>query len=180
MGGPALLAGLATAFLSVSPTTHLSAQTMQTLTSSRLLRGEDTLAVRVEFGGGRFTLTPATGNVLYRARLEYLEDRVRPRFEYDREIRFLLVGIGGIRGRNRGGGGSRVNFNFDGPPQRLDLQLSPRVITDLSLTLGAVQSDVDLGGLALSRVELKGGASETTVGFSRANRAACESLKVMV
>jgi hypothetical protein len=176
MGG--WLAAAVVGVLSLHPVIRLSAQSLQTMTSSRLLRGEDTIAVRVEFGGGRFTLTPSADNVLYRARLEYLEGRVRPRFEYDRENRSLLVGIGGIRGQRRS---SRVNFDFDnGPPQRLDLQLSPSVITDLSLTLGAVQTDVDLGGLALSRVELKGGASETTVGFSRPNRATCQNLRVMV
>jgi hypothetical protein len=52
--------------------------------------------------------------------------------------------------------------------------LSPRVDLTLDLTLGAVDADVELGGLRVTRLNVKTGASRAVVRFSQPNASRCE------
>jgi hypothetical protein len=52
--------------------------------------------------------------------------------------------------------------------------LSPAVDLSLDLTLGAVNADVELGGLRVNNLHLKTGASRTTLRFSQPNAVRCE------
>jgi hypothetical protein len=136
---------------------------LRTVSMSRQLEDEDEVRVHVQYGAGEFSVRSMDAGLLYRMSLEYDEDRYEPVAEY--EDHMLQVGIESIRNglgrRNRDGG-------------RLDLELARGVPMDLDLEFGAVQADVDLGGLALTGLELSTGASESTIDVSEPSTASME------
>jgi hypothetical protein len=142
---------------------------MRTVSMSRQLEDEDEVRVSVEYGAGRFSVRSMDTGLLYRMSLEYDEDRYEPVAEY--EDHTLEVGIESIRNgfgrRHRDGG-------------RLDLELARGVPMDLDLEFGAVQADVDLGGLALTGLELSTGASESTIDVSEPSTASMETARFEV
>ena len=152
--------------------TAAPAQTYRTLTESRRLGGEQELRVNVGFGVGHFELSPMNGNDLYRVGLVYDAERFEPEVRY-RESRNALYA--GVDGRGRGG----MNHK-GGTEQRLDLALSNRVPIHLRLEFGAVEADLELGGLSLTGVHIQTGASETELRFSEPNRTVCETLRIEV
>ncbi len=153
-----------------------AAQTWQTFTGSRQMHGESTLAVDVQYGAGRFHLAPGTNRALYRFQMSYDEERFTPIHEYDADASVLRLGM-----RGRDGAGLRVNLGDrrrDRQPASLDVALSPDVPLSLNIEMGAVESDLELGGLQLRRVTYKTGASSSTVRFSRSNAMACDDLSL--
>jgi hypothetical protein len=140
-----------------------AAAQLRTVSMSRQIEDAGEVQVSVEYGAGEFTVRSIDNGLLYRMNLEYDEDRYEPVAEYaDHE---LDVGIESIRDgfgrRNRDGG-------------RLDLELARGVPMDLDLEFGAVRADVDLGGLALTRLDLSTGASESTIDVSEPSTGAME------
>jgi hypothetical protein len=136
----------------------LTAQSWRTVTMSRQRSGEDDLRVRVSYGAGRLTVRPADEGLLYRMQLRYDEDVFEPRAEY--EGRTLHLGVENVAnsfrmGKRQGGD--------------MDLLLARDLPMDLDLEFGAVRADVDLGGIAMTRLQLKTGASESTVDVSMPN-----------
>ena len=150
------------------------AQDYRTAAESRQRRGEEALVVNVQFGVGEFRLRPGPERVLYRVNLRYDARAFEPVSDYDADTRRLRVGVEGLNHR-----GNRINYS-DMPEQRLDLELSPAVPTELDLAFGAGAADIELGDLSLRQIDIKGGASETVVRFSRPNRIACQRLTFQV
>jgi hypothetical protein len=149
-----------------------SAQTWRTVTSARQLHGEHDLAVHVEYGAGRFRLRPGAEGELYRLEMRYDEEKFTPVRSYDAAAGTLQLGV---HGRD----GVRVSLGDNGhddEPPYLDLALSPDIPLTLDLELGAVESNVDLGGLALRSVRYRTGASDTRLTFDRPNPVACDEL----
>ncbi len=152
------------------------AQDYRTATESRQRRGEEALVVNVRFGVGEFRLRPGPDRMLYRMNLRYDARAFEPVSDYDAGTRRLRVGVEGLNHR-----GNRVNHaDMPEQKQRLDLELSPAVPTELDLAFGAGAADIELGDLSLRQIDIKGGASETVVRFSRPNRIACERLTFQV
>jgi len=156
----------------VAAAVPLRAQTWRNLTSSRQRHGETSLAVDVSYAVGEFRLAAAPEGTLYRMDLRYDEDRFTPVRAYDPDEGRLVLGI---RGPARG-----VNLGWRDGEQlpSLDVSLSPDVPLALNLDLGAVRSDVDLGGLLLTRLRYRTGASETELRFSSPNAGDCDELRL--
>jgi hypothetical protein len=150
------------------------AQDMRVTSASRQRGNEADLSVGVSFGAGRFLLRPGPEGILYRARLRYDAEVFEPVIRYDAASRHVRLGIEGLRGRGRGW--DRDNL----PEQRLEVELSPAVPTDLVLEFGGGTADVNLGGLSVRRAHLKAGAAETTVRFDQPNRVRCDELSFEV
>ncbi len=148
----------------------LQAQSWKTVTMSRRISTERELDVRVTYGAGRFELGPADAGVLYRMQLRYDEEHFEPVSEY-RDGR-LRVGIDDT--------GGRINLSKGEDSGELTLRLAPDLPMDLRLECGAVKANVDLGGLSLSNLEFKTGASDTDLVVSELNpiRLGNASLKV--
>jgi len=146
------------------------AQRMRTMTSARQLQGEGRVNVALQYGAGRLRVSPTRGDLLYRMELRYDDARVRPVSEYDRAAGRLKLGVEGRDHRGRGRG--------DDDEQHATIELTPRVPMELSLTFGAGEADVELGGLALTDVHVQTGASQTVVSFGRPNRVAARRVKV--
>lgn len=160
----------------VSAAAPAAGQTWRTLTLSRPAHGESTLTVDVQYSAGRFRLTPGTSRTLYRVEMSYDEDRFTPVREFDAEASVVRLGL-----RGRSGSGVRVSVGDrrrDRQPATFDLSLNPDIPLTLNLELGAVESDVELGGLALRRVTYRAGASSSTVRFSRPNPVDCDELEL--
>ncbi|HXV87176.1 MAG TPA: LiaF domain-containing protein [Gemmatimonadales bacterium] len=162
----ALTVTIALGTLAAAP---LMSQDMRHASAARQRSQESDLSVTVTFGVGRLQVRPGPEDVLYRARLQYDAERFEPILRYSPEGRRVRVGIEGL---NRGGD---LNYR-DRPEQRLDLDLSPAVPTDLELTYGAGLADIELGGLSLTRIQVKAGAAESVIRFSRPNQVKCEAL----
>ena len=136
-----------------------AAQSWRTVTMSRQLpRGGEELEVSVEYGAGRLRITPLDEGLLYRMSLRYDEDTFEPVADLSGDR--LRLGVESLR---RG-------FDLEGRESgNLDLELARGVPMDLDLEFGAVQADIDLGGLALTDLQLSTGASESTIDVSEPN-----------
>ena len=153
-------------------TRQASAQTWRTITSARQLHGERGLTVEVRYGVGMFRLLAAPQGQLYRMEMRYDEDKFTPVREY-------LPATGVLRLGSRGLDGAHVSFGDrkrSDPPPSLEVALSPEIPLSLNLELGAVESDVDLGGLLVRSLAYKTGASRTRLRFGRPNGADCEEV----
>ena len=169
----ALLLGL----VLVAMATQTEAQTernYRTLSTSRQIVGEEDITILVRFALGHITLGRDQGGALYRSQLVYDEDLFDPVQRYDRESRTLEITMEGEEGSNVKG---RELKNLN---QRLDVALSPSVPARIDMEFGVVSADLDLGGLTLIEADIKTGASETVLRFSRPTIAPCERLHVLV
>jgi len=155
--------------LSAVASAPLQSQDMRLATAARQRGAEPDLSVEVTFGVGRLQVKPGPADVLYRARLRYDAESFEPIMRYSPDARHVRVGIEGLNHRGD------LNWR-DRPEQRLDVELSPTVPTALQLLYGAGMADVELGGLSLTGVEIKAGASESVIRFSEPNRVACDAL----
>ncbi|MDA0328849.1 MAG: toast rack family protein [Gemmatimonadetes bacterium] len=132
-------------------------QNWRTVTMSRQLQNNDEMRVEVEYGAGQLKIRSVDEGLMYRMNLRYDEDRFEPVADFSGD--HLTLGIESL-GRNRLKGRQSGEMDLElarGVPMRLDLQF------------GAVQAEIDLGGLALTDLELKTGASESTIDISEPN-----------
>jgi len=166
--GGAALAVLAAAAAAVPA----RAQTWSTVTSARQLHGEHALNVEVEYGAGLFRITPGSDGELYRVEMRYDEEKFTPVRSFEPASGTLRVGVRGREGVRASLGDNRRGEE----PPFLNLGLSPDIPLSLDLELGAVESDVELGGLALERMRYETGASATRLRFSRPNPIACTEM----
>lgn len=143
------------------------AQTMRPFTTFRQLHGESRLNVWVEYGAGSLRVEPGQPGELYRMNLSYDEDRFVPLSDFDASSRTAVLGL-----RAEGHGGVRV-VSRNQLRQLASIALSPRADLVLDLSIGAVDAEVELGGLRISDLDLKTGASRATVRFSRPNGMRC-------
>lgn len=136
-----------------------SAQSWRTVTQTRQVAGERDLDVRVRYAAGQFLVRPADEGVLYHMSLRYDEDSFDPVSEY-RNGRLRL----GLEGTSK-----KIQIEKGESAGHLQLELARSVPMDLELEFGAVQADLDLGGLALTHLEMTTGASETRLDVSQPN-----------
>lgn len=159
---------LAIGFAALHGATPAQAQEWQTLTTRRQAAGERDLKVEIEFGAGTLKIEPTSGGELYNASIRYDASNFEPRAQYENGL--LRLGIEGtVRGRRNIREGSR-----------LTLGLGDEVPLDLNLAFGAVEAELELGGLMIRNAEISTGASETKLSFSRPNRQVLERLDMKV
>ncbi|NNF13550.1 MAG: hypothetical protein HKN72_10010 [Gemmatimonadetes bacterium] len=144
-------------------------QNWKTVTMSQRLGGEDDLRVSVRYGAGLFSIRSAEGGLLYRMHLEYDEDRFEPVAEYTGNRLEL-----GVETRRRG-----LDIDTDEAGE-LRLELARGIPMDLDLEFGAVKAELDLGGLALTDLDLSTGASESDVDVSEPNPSRMETARFEV
>lgn len=148
---------------------ELDAQEWRTLQSARQLHDSGAYEVRVKYATGHLDLAPAASPFLYRMNLYYDSERSSAIHSLENG-RVLTLGV--ARETHVVAAGRSAGEN------RMDLSLSPAVPIDLSLELGAVEADLDLGGMALTSVQIRAGANDTHVDFKVPNRVAMRSLEV--
>jgi len=144
------------------------AQSMRPFSTFRQLHGETRLTARLEYAAGTLRVGPAEGSQLYRMDLSYDDSRYLPVSDYDPQTGSVLLGL-----RAAGEGGVRVVSRTQ-LSQVADVALSPRANLSLALTLGAVDADVELGGLRVTNLSVKTGASRALIRFSQPNATRCQ------
>jgi hypothetical protein len=145
----------------------VQAQTMRPFATFRQMHGETRLATRLEYAAGSLRVAPGRPAELYRMELSYDQDRYLPVSDFDAVSGSVVLGL-----KPSGDGGVRV-VSRKQLNQVAAVALSPRVDLTLGLTLGAVDADVELGGLRVTQLDLKTGASRAVVRFSQPNAARC-------
>jgi len=145
----------------------LPAQTMRPFATFRQLHGETRLVARLDFAAGHLRLAPGRTGELYRMSLSYDADRFVPLSHYEPSGNAVALGVDPV-----GGAGLRV-VSRNQLQQEAAVELSPRTDLSLVLSLGAVEADLDLGGLRVADLRLKAGASRTVLRFSEPNAIAC-------
>ena len=135
------------------------AQDWRTVNLSRQDDGIADAQVEVTYGAGRFTVGTAGHGLLYDMQLHYDAEHFEPVADWDG--RRLELGVEG-RGRN-------IRLGNGRDQGELQLGLARGVPMDLTLEFGAVQADLDLGGLQLTGLDLSTGASESTLDVSEPN-----------
>jgi hypothetical protein len=152
--------------------TPVAAQQMRNYEYARPQAGERRLHAVIEFAAGRLDLRPAGPGRLYGLSLSYDADRFRPIGRYDAEAGQVNLGVEGI-----GGGGIRVDRK-KALPQDAMIELPTGVELTLDASIGAAESTLELGGLRLSALDLKTGASRTTINFASRTTGACRTASV--
>jgi hypothetical protein len=125
---------------------------------SRQISGDTELDVRVRFGAGRLRIGPGAPGSLYRMELRYDEDSFEPVASY--EAGKLDLGVDGTK--------HNLRWRKE-DAQEMELSLAREVPMTLDLDFGAVQAEVDLGGLQMTALELHTGASESRIDISEPN-----------
>lgn len=166
----ALLAALGAKVLGTAATAD--AQSWRTLTASRQTWGEKALDVQVEYGAGRLTVEPAKRDLLYEFRLRYDEDQFTPVTEYDRARGKLRLAVE-TKDRKKGARVNRIHED-----SRAALHLARNVPVALDLSFGAGEARVELGGMAVRRLHVSTGASDTRLSFRTPNRIRAESVRL--
>jgi hypothetical protein len=152
--------------------TSVSAQSMRTFTTFRQLHGETRLDADLDYRAGGLRIAPGRTGELYRMNASYDEDRYFPTSSYDAARGAVSLGL-----RPAGEGGLRV-ISRRQLRQDANVAFSPTVDLDLDLTLGAVQADIELGGLSLSELTVQAGASQAVIRFSSPNRSRCRAAEI--
>ncbi len=137
----------------------LAGQSWRTVHTSHVIEDTDEVRVFVEYAAGRLKMRAADGGVLYRMKLRYDEEVFEPVSDLSGDrLRLGVESIGrGFRMSRRGQGGE------------LDLEFARGIPIDMDLKFGAVQADIDLGGLALTDLDLSTGASQSRIDISEPN-----------
>jgi hypothetical protein len=150
----------------------LQAQTMRPFTTFRQLHGESRLEARLDFAAGRLRVAPGRSGELYRMILSYDADRFVPLSHYEAAGNAVTLGVD-----RAGGPGLRV-VSRSQLQQNAAVELSPRTDLSLALSLGAVEADVELGGLRLGDLRVEAGASRTVLHFSQPNPIRCRTADI--
>ncbi len=139
---------------------NAGAQAWRVIDASRQLRDTTAMSVHVDYAAGRVEVKPTAGPSMYEMHMRYDAERSEPVTRYDSAMHALSIGI-----RSHGMRLTRGN----GEGGTLHAELSTRVPMGLSFELGAVEADLQLGGLRLTDVSLKSGAADVTLRFDQPN-----------
>lgn len=137
------------------------AQTWRTLDVARQRSDSAPVSVSITYGTGTVGVRPTSGPLLYHMDLRFDSERSQPRHAFDPSTRKLELGL------QRSD--ARFTNRRDNESGHLQLELSTATPLDMTLDLGAVEADLDLSGLRITRLRLESGASESTLRFDSLN-----------
>jgi hypothetical protein len=160
--------GIAILFLAGLVSACDEPRNMMTETRTVALDGASRAEVGLHMGAGELRIRGADQAALLEASFEFNRDRNRP------EVDYRLFGNKGILEVRHA---RRHSINFGPSRNRWTLALGGAVPLDLDIDLGAGQSDIDLRGLKLERVEIDMGVGEMNLDL-RGPHAAGLSVKI--
>lgn len=168
---------LLVALVAILPVAAAQAQEWRTIATSRSASAGDSLRVRVEFAAGSLSLRPADSANLYDVRLRYDATNSSPLQAYDSASHTLSIMVD-TASSPWGLGFSRhgLSLNWETTPddkkdsRELALLIGRSTPLDLSVETRAVEGEMELGGLSLSRLHIKSRGSDVSVQFSEPNR----------
>jgi hypothetical protein len=137
-------------------------------TETVALGGATAARIDVELGAGTLRLaggslagagTPMHGGELLRGEFVFANDGLAPRMVYAVEEQRGHLKV-------EQGGGDAFSWPWDDHHNEWRLFLNPTIPTDLTVEVGAGDSELSLGGLSLTDLEVATGAGETTLDFA--------------
>jgi Cell wall-active antibiotics response 4TMS YvqF len=138
-------------------------QAWRTVSAARQRDGGDSLRLRVNLSGGSLRLTPAEQTQLYDYSIRYDAARYRVERRFDSGSHTLALRLEG--GRRT----IQALARDDEERARLTLAVARETPLDVALHLGAVEADLDFGGLAVDQLNVESAASEATLRFATPN-----------
>lgn len=165
MTRPVLLIGIGTLLAAGTA----AAQSMHAYSTMRQWHGETRLTTTIDFAAGTIRLAPADESILYRLTLEYDQERFHPVSRYVTDGHRVTLGLKPV-----GEWSLRVPSQQQ-LGQSASIALSPVVDLGLDATFGAVDAELELGGLQLATLALRTGASRVVVRFSERNKTPCRT-----
>ncbi|PYS35765.1 MAG: hypothetical protein DMG14_26200 [Acidobacteria bacterium] len=142
---------------------------IQVLRESRPIGDAKELAVDVKYDVGQLEITRGADDTLFSLDLEYDRRIYDPRFTFDAGDRASLR----LDTNSRRNFGSRSRRDND-----LTLRLTDKVPIDLNLTAGVSESRLEMTGLKIRRMRLRGGVGKTEVTFDKPSGQTMSSLDV--
>lgn len=150
----------------------LSAQSLRPFSTFRQRHGETRLAARLQYTGGDLHLRPGRADELYRMDMSYDEDRFVPVSDFDASAGQVTLGVAA-----EGRGGVRIASQHQ-LRQSAGIAFSPEADLALDVELGAVDADLEFGGLRVTDLDVSAGASRATVRFSKPNGVRCRAARL--
>jgi hypothetical protein len=144
-----------------------AAQSMRPFSTYRQWHGETRMDARLDYAAGALRLAAGRPTELYRMDVLYDGERYQPVSDYDAARGAVTLGL-----ERSGEGGLRV-VSKGQLRQTASVTFSPKNDLSLAVRLGAVDGDLELGGLRLTDLTFEAGASRATVRFSQPNAARC-------
>jgi hypothetical protein len=142
---------------------------IQVLRESRPFGDTKELALDVRYDVGQLEIMKASDDNLFSLDLQYDRRLYDPRLNFDggdrASVRFELTSRGGFSGRR-------------GRDNDLTLRLTDKVPIDLDLTAGVSESRLEMTGLKVRRMRLRGGVGKTEVTFDKPSGEILNSLDV--
>lgn len=138
-------------------------QAWRTVSAARRRDSNDSLRLRVNLSGGSLRLTSSEQAQLYDYSMRYDAARYRVEQRFDSASRTLTLRLEG--GRRT----LQALTKDDDERARLSLAVAREVPLDVGLRLGAVEADLDLGGLAVDQLNVESAASATALRFATPN-----------
>lgn len=191
MRSAGVAAAAATLLLLALPAGVRAQEMTEVRSARRAVNQVERMDVEIEYAAGRITVERADPGYLYQKYVRYDASRIEPSSDWTREsgVGRLRLGIrgqedlqilswdedGGVDIDLRGIGGIG---DLSEASSTLELALSRSVATDLSLSIGAAESTLHLGGLPLTSLSLETGASETELTFDRPNPERMDRLEI--
>ena len=146
------------AVLLVVGSCRLHGQEWRTVDVARQLRDTLPVAIKVQYAAGHLAVGAAPAPLLYRMQLRYDASRSAPMTGWDTTSRTATLGASAAQVSWRTGRSSDAG--------RMVLGLARSVPIALSIDVGAAEATLDLSGLWLSSLDVRCGASETTLRFA--------------
>jgi hypothetical protein len=146
-------------------------QAWRTTSAARLRGSSDSLRLRVNLTGGSLRVSPADDAELYDYSMRYDAARYDVERRFDSASHTLSLRLDGGRRPLRGLGEDKEEH------ARLSLGVARNVPLDVALRLGAVEADLDLGGLAVDQLIVESAASNTVLRFATPNPRRMRSLR---
>jgi hypothetical protein len=129
------------------------------------------LRVRVDLSGGELRMLPAEEGELYDYSVRYDAARYDVERRFDSASHTLSLRLDGGRGQLRRWADRQDEH------ARVSLAVARGVPMNVALRLGAVEADLDLGGLAVDQLNVESGASSTSLRFPTPNPRRMRSLQ---
>jgi hypothetical protein len=143
---------------------------LQSLHEARPVSDAKELDVDVKYDIGELEISKASDDNLFSLDLQYDRRRSEPRFSFnDGERSSMRLDMDS----HGAGFGSRSSHEND-----LNLRLTDKVPIDLELTTGVSESRLEMGGLRLRRLKIRGGVGKTEVTFDKASGEVMSALDV--
>ena len=146
-------------------------QAWRTTSAARPRDASDSLHLRVNLTGGSLRVSPADDGELYDYSMRYDAAHYNVERSFDTVSHTLSLRLDGGRRPLRG-----LSEN-EKEHARLSLGVARGVPLDVALRLGAVEADLDLGGLAVDQLTVESAASNTKLRFATPNPRRMRSLR---